>query len=465
MRKNSGALFLLGLLLLLAGCKKGIDLRPTDLVTEDVAFNSVAALQKGLNTVYARYAAVRAYTMYANALTSDEVKFGPDNGGSGQFAFRLQYSSDRANSEVQNMFPGAYQTIDMANRVLKALEKIQPADATETTQRNSIKAQLLALRAMSHFELLEPYSKRYEPSDPLGIPVVLESCLDCEPRRNSVSEVISQVEKDIGEARALLPAVTAVGYNDLSLNQISITAYQARIALYKREWQKASDLASVVIASGIKPLVGATIYSGIWTDLNTSEILFRSRFETGGSIGVYWNSSGGSIIYSPADKLAATYSAADVRGTAFIGTNTRGRYIKKYYQSSRGINVVDFKAIRTAEVYLIRAEAKAELNDLSGAATDINTLRNFRITSYTPVSYSTQLTAVADILLERYRELAIEGFRFYDLKRRGLSLQRAASDVDSPLWQTMAAADYRFVYPIPGPEMLANRNMVQNPGY
>ena len=80
-----------------AGCKKGLDLKPTDLVTEEAAFNNVASLQKGLNTAYGRYAAGRVNTSYANSITSDETKFGPDNGGTGQFGYRLQYTSDRSN--------------------------------------------------------------------------------------------------------------------------------------------------------------------------------------------------------------------------------------------------------------------------------------------------------------------------------------------------------------------------------
>jgi starch-binding outer membrane protein, SusD/RagB family len=133
--------------------------------------------------------------------------------------------------------------------------------------------------------------------------------------------------------------------------------------------------------------------------------------------------------------------------------------------SSRGGSIVDLKAIRTAEMYLIRAEARAELNDLAGAAADINALRTQRIVPYSPISYADKATAIADIILERYKELAFEGFRFWDLKRRGLDVQRNASDVDSPLWQTLPAGNFRFTFPIPNDEMLANESMIQNPGY
>ena len=449
-----------------AGCKKDLDLRPTDSVGEEVAFNSVAALQKGLNTAYSRYGTSRSTTMFAVSVTSDEVKFGPNNGGTGQFGYRLQYNADNTSgSDVVTPFFSYYTILDQVNRVLSKVADVPLADAAEGAPRDYIKGQLLALRAMSHFELLEAYSKRYEASDPLGIPVMLESCLTCQPPRNTVGEVVAQVEKDLNEAKGLMPAVTPATINNLALSQVAVVAYQARVALYKREWQRAADLATEVINSGIKPLVSGAAFSGIWTDANTNEVLFRSRFENTATVGSNWTQTNGSIIFSPSDKLTATYGASDIRATAYIGTVAAGRYVKKFSLSSRGGSIVDVKGIRTAEMYLIRAEARAELNDLAGAAADINTLRTARITGYTPVTYASKTAAIDDILLERFRELAFEGFRFYDLKRKGLNLQRAASDVDSPLWQTMSSTDHRFVYPIPFDEILANKNIVQNPGY
>ncbi|HEU4471177.1 MAG TPA: RagB/SusD family nutrient uptake outer membrane protein, partial [Flavisolibacter sp.] len=133
--------------------------------------------------------------------------------------------------------------------------------------------------------------------------------------------------------------------------------------------------------------------------------------------------------------------------------------------STRGGRVVDLKAIRTAEIYLIRAEANAELNKLGEAAADLNFLRSKRIAGYVNENFADKNTLIDAILTERFKELAFEGFRFFDLRRRELPLQRAASDVDSPLWQGLAAGSSRFTFPIPVSELLANPNMVQNPGY
>jgi len=461
--KITGACF--ALVIAFTACKKDLDIRPTDTVGADVAFNSVASLQKGLNTAYARYSLARADKSFASSITSDEVKFGPSNGGTGQFGYRLQYNADETSgSDVTNGFFIYYSMLDMVNRVLEKLPAM-PATGSEVTQKTSINGQLLGLRALGHFELLEAYSKKYDPADPLGVFIVTRSCLTCYPARNTVAEVIASVEKDLADAKALLPAVGAAGYNDLVLNPVSITAIQARVALYKGEWQKAADHATTVINSGVKTLATGSAFTGIWNDANTNEILFRSRLENSSTLGGQWTSTNGSIIFSPSDKLTASYAPTDIRLNAYIGTNSGNRFVKKFSTSSRGGSIVDVKNIRIAEMYLLRAEARAELNDLTGAASDINTLRTARIAGYTNISYTDKATAITDILLERYRELAFEGFRFFDLKRRGLPLQRNASDVDSQLWQSMPAGDKRFVYPIPAQEMLANPNVKQNPGY
>ena len=177
---NKIGIGLVAIAMVFTSCKKDLDLRPTDAVGEEAAYNSVAALQKALNTVYASYGNARTQTAYAKSNTSDEVKFGPNNGGSGQFGYRLQYNSDATSgSDVTAMFFSYYSMIDYANRALAKAGEVPANDAASSAQRDYIKGQLMALRAMGHFELLQAYSKRYDPADPLGIPIVTTSCLTC----------------------------------------------------------------------------------------------------------------------------------------------------------------------------------------------------------------------------------------------------------------------------------------------
>jgi hypothetical protein len=124
------------------------------------------------------------------------------------------------------------------------------------------------------------------------------------------------------------------------------------------------------------------------------------------------------------------------------------------------------KACRISEMYLIRAEAYAKRTapDLAAGAADLNTLRASRITGYVDENFVTATSLVDAVLQERFKELAFEGFRLFDLKRNNLPVERLASDA-SPAWQTLPASSNLFVLPIPRTEINANPNMVQNPGY
>jgi starch-binding outer membrane protein, SusD/RagB family len=124
------------------------------------------------------------------------------------------------------------------------------------------------------------------------------------------------------------------------------------------------------------------------------------------------------------------------------------------------------KACRISEMYLIRAEAHARkaTPDLTAGAADINAVRAQRITGYVDETFASGDVLAAAVMDERFKELCFEGFRFKDLKRNNLPVQRNASDA-SPAWQTLAATSPLFVYPVPRSEINANPNMEQNDGY
>ena len=121
-------------------CKKDLDLTPTDAVDETKAFLTVDDVQKGLNGAYARYS--RWQDMFVSALASDEIKFGPDNGGTGQFTYRLQYNADGGNGEDVTLgFYSFYSLIDQVNRVLPNVDIVEAVDPSDDARRPFIKGQ------------------------------------------------------------------------------------------------------------------------------------------------------------------------------------------------------------------------------------------------------------------------------------------------------------------------------------
>jgi hypothetical protein len=117
----------------------------------------------------------------------------------------------------------------------------------------------------------------------------------------------------------------------------------------------------------------------------------------------------------------------------------------------------NWHVIRLADVYLMRAEALAEINqDPNAAVQDINILRaRVGMPNFSAVGLN-MTTFRRAILRERAAELSVEGHRFFDITRMGVydEMCRAAyGNIDGP----RQAEDY--TWPIPLIEVSANENI------
>lgn len=124
----------------------------------------------------------------------------------------------------------------------------------------------------------------------------------------------------------------------------------------------------------------------------------------------------------------------------------------------------DVVYMRAAEMYLIEAEAKARNSDESGARTALFSLVSTRNPSYVLSTNSGQ-ALIDEILFQRRVELWGEGFRFFDLKRLNLPLNRNGSNHQLVLANIfdMPAGSPQWQFLIPRAELNANSKVVQNP--
>jgi hypothetical protein len=108
--------------------------------------------------------------------------------------------------------------------------------------------------------------------------------------------------------------------------------------------------------------------------------------------------------------------------------------------------------LRLAEVYLIRAEARAQQSKLEDGLKDLNVIRNrANVPSISAVATSDEL--IDKILLERRVELAYESHRWFDLIRTKKAQQvLGITDVN------------KLLLPIPRQEVLI-ADLTQNQGY
>jgi hypothetical protein len=168
-------------------------------------------------------------------------------------------------------------------------------------------------------------------------------------------------------------------------------------------------------------------------------------------------------LVGAANPPALTYSN-DVRNKLFEwGVNAAGRYVEctKWMGKSGNPNWDNSVVFRWPELYLNRAEARYHLNNEAGAMADLNFLRTARIVGFTPPATPdfTGQALLDEILRQRMLEFAMEGYRWYDLKRYGLTISKTNPSVSMP------ATDFRILPRIPLNEVEGNPNMQQNFGY
>jgi hypothetical protein len=121
--------------------------------------------------------------------------------------------------------------------------------------------------------------------------------------------------------------------------------------------------------------------------------------------------------------------------------------------------------MRASEMFLIEAEALARAGNDSQAAQVLFNFASQRDPEYT-LTTNTGAALIEEIMIQRRIELWGEGFRFYDLKRLNLPLNRVGANhvetvINSKFEEPAGTPNWQFKIPIS--ELNANENMVQNP--
>lgn len=392
-----------------------------------------------------------------------------------------------ASSKVSFPFRLYYRTIGNANAIIDQIDEAEGTDA----DKNKIKAEALSLRAWSYHNLVQIFAARYDksavPNTQLGLSMPL-SALDVKLPRSTVEEVYTQIKKDLDDAIALF-ATASAPKNKSHLNAKSAKAIKARVAFTMQDYDLAATLAKDVIDNGGFSLMSNTAYQAGFNDLSNPEWLWGALLDEEGAdtFGSYfaqisYNGNTSYIRGRPKRINSALYNmidSTDVRkkmwepspnATNFplpLTTYAREPYMSRKF-SIRAANTTlgDVPFIRLAEMYLILAESYARTGKETEAKAALFTLAKNRNPKYT-LSTKTGQALIDEIMFQRRIELWGEGFRFFDLKRLNLPLDRTVvpNYVAAAVGGTMQvpAGSNLWVFVIPIAEIQANPNSKQNP--
>jgi hypothetical protein len=375
-------------------------------------------------------------------------------------ADRNQLTAD--NASIGPMWDQLYLAINRANVVIS---KVPGVPDLSQAEKNDLRGQAFFLRALHYHNLVKFWG---------GVPLRLEPVSDpveaAKIARSSVDEVYAQIIKDLDSAKALMPVSETT---PTRATRGAVEALRSRVLLFRQDWAGVVKAANDVEALGysLAPRF-ADLFASPGT--RTPEDIFKIIYtpDERQELGWYYRSktvtSNGRYEVAPTCKLMslfdpnvnctasnpyATFAPVGQRAQVSVAVAGSDPYGSKW---PTGSGDEDFDVIRFAEVILNRAEAEAQLNQLTQAVADLNRIRTRAGTTLFVLGTQTKQQVLDAIYNERRLELAFEGFRWPDLVRTG----QALTALNLP--QSRA---YQLLFPIPQEETDVAPNVAQNPGY
>lgn len=428
--------------LLASACDSPLDTNPTDAIDADDALTTPRGIELGLNGAYR---GLQTGSLYSNVhmvypdLYADNLEF------TGTFQTDREVATrniSTSNTQIRDTWAALYDGINRTNNLLEAIPNVGALSAADAEQAI---AESLFLRSLYYYVLVSYHG---------GVPIITT------PSRGvDESSLVARATEDAVWNLIIGDLETASSSLDYEINDGRATAgaadaLLARVYLETGQNTLARDKATDVIGSGLYDLNDD--YGANWTDKYSDESIFELPYSinTTNSLAFWFfpDALGGRRGFAPTPTFHSLFEAGDERRDFQIGSEGGELYGRKYFRiANSDDNVV---VLRLAEMYLIRAEANARLGaDAATVRADINEVRNRAGLADLPADVDTQQELLDAILLERRFELAMEGHRFFDLRRFGV-----ATDV-------LGITAERLLFPIPQAEMDVNDQLEQNPGY
>ena len=427
-------------------CSDFLDQKPDNYISDAAVIQTLSSAKAALNGAYHDLASSSYYGgQYFDAgvnLAADNVTW------TGSLNYYYDFDTHQYSAENQLLSYAWYAIYATVNQTNQVIDKVTVLNDGSESERRRIIAEATVIRSLAFFDLARTWG---------NIPVVKQATSS----PTQFDGVKQTKAKDV--YRLVVDDVLAI-YNDLSelSDRVHVTrsaadAFLARVYLYLEQWDMAEQYASKVIDNGnytlgtIQDLIdNKETAESIW------ELAYSSSFTNQQS--TYWRSpdQGGRHEWGPSKELVQLLADPTVGGDRkafyqdFSSAQVPDYFVGTlYHRSTLDDDVIIF---RLAEQYLIRAEARANQQNVSGALSDLNIIRRRANVSEIVDVASTQelLNLIAD---ERRVELALEPHRWFDLIRTG----KAESVLGIKTYQTL--------FPIPYNDIQADKDLVQNDNY
>jgi len=354
-----------------------------------------------------------------------------------------------------------YNSIAHANEVLAIIEELVVSEQDEA-RRDAIKGEALLIRAYGHFMLVNMFGEHFNASAGRGVPYITEpeTTFLAEYERLSVRRVYDRVEDDMLEGLDLIDDTFFANSGKYHFNRNAALAFASRFYLFKGNFLLCKQYSDELLGSNpgafIRDLTsqefniaGASIteYPRLYSSpeqaanlllMRKISLVQRTDFAFGPDQGFYNSLFNASIFGGLTDERE---NPALVKGfNGVYPLRYQGLFERSSLNSNVGFPYYIHMAFTGEEVVLNRVEANAYLGDLDASIADLQVLSDRRFSGGTPTitlaalqnfyNSTDDLNNILSYLLflERRKEFIMQGMRWWDIKRYGLTVTHDLAD-------------------------------------
>jgi tetratricopeptide (TPR) repeat protein len=322
---------------------------------------------------------------------------------------------------MQNIY--AYNSI--INGVMDASE------GTETEKR-SIRAEAIAGRAWTYFLLINyfglPYNEGTSGSD-IGFPIVTNADItQTNFTRATVAEVYEFIVDDLNNAIPDLPVQTT---SRVRMSRAAAEGLLGKVLVFMGRFQDAKEhLDNALALTDNGPLEialydynqtfapgGSFLPIGLFGPVypivtRNTENIYAKQFSN------VWSFFSNDFVLTP--ETVSLFGPSDLRrnfysNNAYAGGAFPNNLLRRIGPSASQYGVL------VPDIYLLKMECEARLDNLGEAVTDLEHFRSHRMPTTDaeiPMSIANDQGALVRFILEeRIREFAVQGFRWFDMRR------------------------------------------------
>lgn len=466
----------------LASCESILEFESTDQILTENAIETSGDFLKARNGVYdalqSEHFLGGKYIVYADYMTDDAYIL-PSKHNSISTGATLGIEDD-----ITNSYKLPYLAIDRANNCMQILDDNLFPESDE--YKTIYYGEMLAIRAISHFELLRLFAQPYKiGGDNSGPGVVLQtqvtavgenaSFQDLQKVRSSIEECYAQIIIDLETAVDLLKVSGLQNSARHFVDEWVARAYLARVYFAKGDYTNAHDMAKTVINGPFSHQTNGNLVSAHAGNATSgsnpaTEIIFKiDNVADDSQNGISWAYNAArrrsdtlalsnNVTFEVSPELFALFDTANDQRfhqlmEFHLNDSDRVHTLKWTFcndQEYSGMDwddycsdPADFTQMRLSEMYLIAGES--DLNTGGDGADEFNAIRSRAGIDSIPAP------TLQDFEDERRRELCFEGDRLHNLRR-----------LQKDIRPGVAFNDPDFILALPDIEVGANPNIQPN---